>query len=225
MADLLLPCGWVFCREPRLARLLETELAFLGISGLLSPTLPPPSPDVCLLLADGDDFSPADCLALADACGCPLLLFGRESIDLPARSPRAAFLRRPFALNALEKTVRHLLAESSTAPTPGVLPDEALSPQPTPPPKRAAEPAITIRDGALTVDGLTVSLTPAERAIFEHLRARPHATVTREELSELLGGGGNIVDVYVCRLRAKIEKPLGRRMIRTVRGVGYVMDV
>ena len=33
-----------------------------------------------------------------------------------------------------------------------------------------------------------------------------------------------IVDVYVCRLRAKIEKPLGRRMIRTVRGVGYTLE-
>ena len=49
--------------------------------------------------------------------------------------------------------------------------------------------------------------------------------MTREELAALLGGGGHSVEVYVCKLRTKLEKPLGRRLIHTVRGVGYRMDV
>ena len=49
--------------------------------------------------------------------------------------------------------------------------------------------------------------------------------VPRAELATLLGGGGNSVEVYVCKLRAKIEKPLGRRMIHTVRGKGYRLEI
>ncbi len=49
--------------------------------------------------------------------------------------------------------------------------------------------------------------------------------VSREELSKAIGHdsekGGNIVDVYICRLRKKIEFPIGRRLIFTVRGLGY----
>jgi two-component system, OmpR family, response regulator len=37
-------------------------------------------------------------------------------------------------------------------------------------------------------------------------------------------GSTNIVDVYVGYLRKKLEKPFGRRLIRTVRGVGFMLD-
>jgi hypothetical protein len=33
-----------------------------------------------------------------------------------------------------------------------------------------------------------------------------------------------VVDVYVGYLRKKLEQPFGRPLIRTVRGVGYVLD-
>ena len=208
--------GWILCRDPRLCRLLETELAYLGVPAEIYPTLPPSSDEVCLLVADGDTFGADSCLALAAACGCPLLIFGREPVLLPAEKPKAAYLRRPFALTVLEKTVRHLLPASFGS---GALSGMADTTDRSP-----AAPALTVKDGVVTVDGHTVTLTPTEWAIFEYLRARAGQAVTREELSSLLGGGGNIVDVYVCRLRAKIEEPLGRRVIRTVRGVGYEMS-
>jgi DNA-binding response OmpR family regulator len=93
----------------------------------------------------------------------------------------------------------------------------------SPAPKSPAPPLppLTAQDGVVTVGDHTVTLTPAEWSILEYLRARAGETVTRDELTALLGGSGNIADVYICRLRNKIEKPLGRRMIRTVRGAGY----
>lgn len=225
MYDSLPPCGRILCDDPRISRLLETELALLGLSAVSETTLPAPSPDVRVIVADADQFDCDDCMALAKACGCPLLLFGKAPAEIPADAPQVKLLRRPFALTVLEKSLRQLLTDAPTALPLGDLPGAgAVPPVPSTAP-RVAEPSITIRDGLVSVDGLTVTLTPAERAIFEYLRARPKTTVTREELSELLGGGGNIVDVYVCRLRTKIEKPLGRRMIRTVRGVGYVMEI
>ena len=36
-------------------------------------------------------------------------------------------------------------------------------------------------------------------------------------------GSTNIVDVYVSSLRKKLEQPFGRPLIRTMRGVGYIM--
>jgi DNA-binding response OmpR family regulator len=83
---------------------------------------------------------------------------------------------------------------------------------------------MTWENGVLTVQGSPVPLTPAEAAILDRLYVHRGEVVSREELSALLGGGGNSVEVYVCKLRAKIEKPLGRRMIHTVRGVGYRLE-
>ena len=86
-------------------------------------------------------------------------------------------------------------------------------------------PAMALADGVLTVLGKPVPLTPAETALLECLYAHRGEAVSREELATLLGGGGNSVEVYVCKLRAKIEKPLGRRMIVTVRGKGYRLEI
>lgn len=211
--------GWILCRDPRLARLLENELAYLGVSTVVYPTLPPPSGEVSILVADGDEFSPEACLNLASACTCPLLLFGRDEKSLSDSREQTLLLRRPFALTAFEKAVRRLLPPASfLRPSTGIA-VPASTPSVTPPPL----PSLTVREDVVAVGEHTVTLTPAERSILEYLAAHINQTVTREELASLLGGGGNIVDVYVCRLRAKIEKPLGRRMIRTVRGVGYVL--
>jgi DNA-binding response OmpR family regulator len=78
--------------------------------------------------------------------------------------------------------------------------------------------------GAVTLAGIPLSLTKGELAILRCLSVSNGAPVSRETLAALLGGGGNIVDVYICKLRTKIEKPLGRRIIHTERGVGYRMD-
>ena len=88
-----------------------------------------------------------------------------------------------------------------------------------------ASPVLAVENGAVTLGGKPLALTPAEQAILEYLHARKGEAVPRAELSTLLDGGGNSVEVYICKLRAKIEKPLGRRMILTVRGKGYRMEI
>ena len=216
------PCppgeGWILCRDPRLSRLLENELAYLGIATVVYPTMPPASEGVCLVIADGDEFGDEACLGLSAACRCPLLAFGREEREIPAES--GLFLRRPFALSALERAVARLLPAALFArPAPEVVDVPQPPAQPIAPPP----PVLTVCDDVVTVGEHAVTLTPAEAAILAYLMDHEGQTVTREELSTLLEGGGNIVDVYVCRLRTKIEKPLGRRMIRTVRGVGYTL--
>ena len=88
----------------------------------------------------------------------------------------------------------------------------------------SAAPVLTVENGTVTLGGKPLALTPAEQTILEYLHAHKGEAVPRAELAPLLEGGGNSVDVYICKLRAKIEKPLGRRMILTVRGVGYRLE-
>ena len=219
VTSFVVPEAMILCTDERLTRLLETELAYMGVASRSVSALPQALEGVSLLVADGDVFSPDDCRNYAAARGCLLLIFGREEISLPAE--QGVFLRRPFALDRLEMAVRDLLptVAVSLRPTIPVRPASASAPKSEPRP-----PLLTVQDGIVTVEGTRISMTPAEYAILERLYARRGEAVTRDELATLLGGGGNSVEVYVCKLRAKLEKPLGRRLILTVRGVGYRME-
>jgi two-component system OmpR family response regulator len=77
--------------------------------------------------------------------------------------------------------------------------------------------------------GQPVELTSREFALLEFLVRREGEVVSRTELLEHVwdqhfAGSTNIVDVYVSYLRRKLEVPFGRPLIRTVRGVGYVLE-
>lgn len=73
-----------------------------------------------------------------------------------------------------------------------------------------------------------VLLTPTEMRILEHLMRNANTVIPRQSLIERLGrqhspGVSNRIDVYVRRLRRKIERdPDDPTYIHTVRGVGYI---
>jgi two-component system OmpR family response regulator len=77
--------------------------------------------------------------------------------------------------------------------------------------------------------GRAVELTAREYAVLDCLARRPGRTVTRAELLDAVWGADfdgspNVVDVYIGYLRRKLERPSSRRLIRTVRGVGFVLE-
>jgi two-component system OmpR family response regulator len=77
--------------------------------------------------------------------------------------------------------------------------------------------------------GTPVDLTAREFAVIEFLARHPGQVVTRTQLLEHVWdenfyGSTNVVDVYVGYLRAKLERPFGRKLIHTVRGVGYKLE-
>lgn len=100
------------------------------------------------------------------------------------------------------------------------------------------EPWSDIRAGDLTINRLSrrvfrgavaVDLQPREYQILEYLAVRAGAVATRAMLLKDIWGisfdpGTNIVETHMSRLRAKIERDGGQKVIRTVRGVGYVVD-
>jgi two-component system, OmpR family, response regulator len=79
-------------------------------------------------------------------------------------------------------------------------------------------------------EGRQVELTAREFAVLEFLASNAGKVVSRTALLEHVWdenyyGSTNVVDVYVGYLRKKLERPFDRRLIRTVRGVGFKLEL
>ncbi len=101
---------------------------------------------------------------------------------------------------------------------------------------RAAEPSrLTVGD--LTIDlitretvrsGRAVELQPREFSLLEYLMRHAGQVVSKTMILEHIWDyhfdpQTNVVDVLVCRLRNKIDRDYGTKLIHTIRGVGYVI--
>jgi two-component system OmpR family response regulator len=76
--------------------------------------------------------------------------------------------------------------------------------------------------------GVEIPLSAKEFALLEAFMRRPGHVLSRLQLLEhawdlSYEAQSNVVDVYVRRLRDKVDRPFGRRSIETVTGVGYVL--
>jgi two-component system copper resistance phosphate regulon response regulator CusR len=123
------------------------------------------------------------------------------------------YLVKPFAFSELLARVRTLL-------------------------RRHADPADVLRVGDLEIDllrqratraGTRLDLTPKELTLLALFAMRRGEVLSRAFLAEQVWdmqseGDSNVVDVHVRRLRSKVDDPFGQKLIRTVRGVGYVLD-
>jgi len=81
----------------------------------------------------------------------------------------------------------------------------------------------------VTRAGQKLELTPKEFALLSLLARRRGQVLTRTVIAEQVwdmnfDSDTNVVDVHIRRLRAKIDDPFEKKLIRTVRGVGYALD-
>jgi two-component system copper resistance phosphate regulon response regulator CusR len=77
--------------------------------------------------------------------------------------------------------------------------------------------------------GERLNLTPKEFALLSLLARRSGEALSRTLIAEQVwdmsfDSDSNVVDVHVRRLRAKVDDPFDRKLIHTVRGVGYVLE-
>jgi two-component system copper resistance phosphate regulon response regulator CusR len=77
--------------------------------------------------------------------------------------------------------------------------------------------------------GHRLDLTPKEHALLSLLARRAGEVLSRALIAEQVwdmnfDSDSNVVDVHVRRLRAKVDDPFPRKLIHTVRGVGYVLE-
>jgi two-component system copper resistance phosphate regulon response regulator CusR len=124
------------------------------------------------------------------------------------------YLVKPFAFTELLARVRSVLRRRA-APPPELL--------------HVADLEIDLVRHKAARGGKRLDLTPKEFALLALLARRRGEVLSRALLAELvwdlrLEGESNVVDVHVRRLRSKVDDPFARKLIHTVRGVGYVLD-
>jgi len=74
--------------------------------------------------------------------------------------------------------------------------------------------------------GNTISLTAKEFALLEYLIKNKNKVLSETVLSSMLNNMeevniSNVVNVYIYRLRNKIDKPYEKKLIKTIRGMGF----
>ena len=145
-----------------------------------------------------------------------LVLTAQDAVDAKVETLRAGaddYVTKPFAFEELLARV------------------EALARRP----RAMASPLIQVADLTLDIDtrevrraGNLIELTPKEYTVLEYLMRHQGRVMSRTLITEYAWGyhfdpGTNIVDVVINHLRKKIDAEHERKLISTVRGVGYVV--
>lgn len=127
------------------------------------------------------------------------------------------YLGKPFAFSELLARVRALHRRSIEDGT--ISRDQVM----------IGDLRVDLRTRHVSRAGRRIDLTQQEYRLLEFLVRRVGQTVTRTMLLEGLWNYDfdtrtNIIDAHVSRLRAKIDRGFDASLLRTLRGVGYVLD-
>jgi DNA-binding response OmpR family regulator len=156
----------------------------------------------------------------AEAITLPVIvLSAKASVDDRVAGLQAGaddYLIKPFAFSELLARVQSLLRRSQQAE-----PSAQLA---------RGDIAINLLTREATRGGAAVELQPREFALLELFLRNPGRVLTKTFLLERLWDYSfdpqtNVVDVLVCRLRAKLDRDFGEKAIKTIRGAGYVLKV
>jgi len=123
------------------------------------------------------------------------------------------YLIKPFAFSELLARVRSLLRRSPAQP------DDQL---------KVEDLEIDTRRHRAIRAGVPLNLTPKEFLLLAHLARSAGQVISRADIAEHVWDIGfstetNVVDVVVRRLRAKVDDPFDKKLVHTIRGVGYVL--
>lgn len=198
---------YIVCSDRIFRRMLCLELSECGANVMPEKSTPVPP---CALLISAPD---AGSVTIPDG-DCLSVVFGyaEELSDIGGLDPTAV-LSRPFDTDEL---MRVLFGDSGSSSSPTIR-------------KITATGRLSVDKEKRTVvyHGSSSRLTKREFALFEYLYSRRGTEVSRSELYDNVWGGGdgeNVVDVYICYLREKLENKFGIKLIRTVRGKGYMFE-
>lgn len=146
-----------------------------------------------------------------------LILSARRSVDDRVRGLEQGgddYLTKPFALAELVARLRNLIKRSSAGAEVTRL--------------RVQDLEMDLLRREAMRGGEVLNLTPQEFTLLEYLCRNPGRVVTRSMILDKVWGmriqpDTNVVDVHIYRLRGKVDLPGHSPMIKTLRGVGYVL--
>jgi len=146
-----------------------------------------------------------------------LILSARRSVDDRVQGLRAGgddYLTKPFAFAELLARVQALVRRATRTTEPTTL--------------TVADLAIDLLTRKVTRGDTPLDLRPREFALLEYLMRHPGEVISKTMILSHVWAYNfdpqtNIVDVLVSRLRDKIDRPFERKLLQTVRGVGYVL--
>jgi two-component system copper resistance phosphate regulon response regulator CusR len=145
-----------------------------------------------------------------------LVLTAQDAVDAKVQTLRAGaddYVTKPFAFEELLARVEALARRPAAIASPTISVGDLVLDQNTREVRRAGE---------------LIELTPKEYSVLEYLMRHEGRVMSRTLITEYAWGyhfdpGTNIVDVVINHLRKKIDAKHDRKMISTVRGVGYVV--
>ena len=147
-----------------------------------------------------------------------LILSARRSVDDRVRGLEQGgddYLTKPFALAELLARLRNLVKRNSSSVA------EAAR-------LRVVDLELDLLRREASRGGEILNLTPQEFVLLEYLCRNAGRVVTRSMILDEVWGmriqpDTNVVDVHIYRLRGKVDTDGRRPLIRTLRGVGYVL--
>ncbi len=146
-----------------------------------------------------------------------LILSAKRSVDDRVRGLQAGgddYLTKPFAFAELLARIQALVRRATRSLDPTALTVSDLS--------------LDLLTRRVSRGGLAIELRPREFTLLEYLMRNAGRVVSKTMIlshvwAYTFDPQTNIVDVLVSRLRDKIDRPFERKLLRTVRGVGYVL--
>ena len=144
-----------------------------------------------------------------------LVLTAQDAVDAKVATLRAGaddYVTKPFAFEELLARVEAVARRPRSIAPPTLRVDDLELDQATREVRRGGE---------------RIELTPKEYAVLEYLMRHAGRVMSRTLITEYAWGyhfdpGTNIVDVVITHLRKKVDARHARKLIQTVRGVGYV---
>lgn len=146
-----------------------------------------------------------------------IILSAKRSVDDRVKGLQTGsddYLTKPFAFSELLARVQALIRRAS-----GVVEATRLT---------VGNLSIDLLRREVVRGGKKIELQPREFALLEYLMRNVGRVASKTMIMEHVWDYDfdpqtNVVDVLVCRLRNKVDKDSDRKMIYTVRGVGYVL--